>query len=181
MICKDFEYPSRAARRKLWLSLRRTVTGSLSINPGLLVAQDVQNLWRVCEEVCTMPKVCPDSPSASWNVATSHMPLALRRVGIGYGRNFAYSPQRIQAPNNRYRLLHKVGEVEPLIHITAGEVRKIIWRNIISRFGVPYAIISDNGTQFLGKAIQALCKKHNITIIQLNCGLSTRERASRGI
>lgn len=37
-------------------------------------------------------------------------------------------------------------EVEPLVHITTGEVEKFIWRNIISRFGVPYAIISDNDT-----------------------------------
>ncbi|KAH7840417.1 hypothetical protein Vadar_016551 [Vaccinium darrowii] len=55
-------------------------------------------------------------------------------------------------------------EAEPLIHITATEVEQFIWKNIISRFGVPYAIISDNGTQFVAEAIKTLCKKKNIRV-----------------
>ena len=56
-------------------------------------------------------------------------------------------------------------EAEPLITITATDVERFLWKNIISRFGVPYAIISDNGTQFVAEAIEKLCKKHNIRII----------------
>ena len=37
-------------------------------------------------------------------------------------------------------------EAEPLVTITAADVKKFIWKNIVSRFGVPYAIMSDNGT-----------------------------------
>jgi len=39
-------------------------------------------------------------------------------------------------------------EAEALSEITAAAAKHFIWRNIICRFGVPYAIISDNGTQF---------------------------------
>ncbi|KAL0448882.1 UNVERIFIED_CONTAM: hypothetical protein Slati_1444600 [Sesamum latifolium] len=41
-------------------------------------------------------------------------------------------------------------EAEPLARITEGEVLKLIWKNIVCRFGVPREIISDNGRQFQG-------------------------------
>uniref|UniRef100_A0A2N9EQY4 RNA-directed DNA polymerase n=1 Tax=Fagus sylvatica TaxID=28930 RepID=A0A2N9EQY4_FAGSY len=39
-------------------------------------------------------------------------------------------------------------EAEPLARITDSESRKFIWKNIITRFGIPRCLISDNGTQF---------------------------------
>uniref|UniRef100_A0A151UHE5 Retrovirus-related Pol polyprotein from transposon 17.6 n=1 Tax=Cajanus cajan TaxID=3821 RepID=A0A151UHE5_CAJCA len=42
-------------------------------------------------------------------------------------------------------------EAEPLATITAANVQKFVWKNIITRFGIPYAIISDNGLQFTDK------------------------------
>ena len=39
-------------------------------------------------------------------------------------------------------------ETEPLACITDSESRKFIWKNIITRFGIPKCLISDNGTQF---------------------------------
>nr|XP_025678495.1 uncharacterized protein LOC112778389 [Arachis hypogaea] len=39
-------------------------------------------------------------------------------------------------------------EAEPLASITATQCRKFLWRQIITRFGIPEIIISDNGTQF---------------------------------
>nr|XP_025635758.1 uncharacterized protein LOC112729828 [Arachis hypogaea] len=42
-------------------------------------------------------------------------------------------------------------EAEPLASITATQCRKVLWRQIITRFGIPKIIISDNGTQFADK------------------------------
>ncbi|KAL0400703.1 UNVERIFIED_CONTAM: hypothetical protein Slati_4100200 [Sesamum latifolium] len=39
---------------------------------------------------------------------------------------------------------------------------KFIWKNIICRFGIPRVLISDNGTQFQGKAVVAWCKELKI-------------------
>ena len=39
-------------------------------------------------------------------------------------------------------------EAEVVASITTDEVRKFIWRNIITRFGIPRAIIFNNGQQF---------------------------------
>ncbi|XP_025674231.1 uncharacterized protein [Arachis hypogaea] len=42
-------------------------------------------------------------------------------------------------------------EAEPLASITATQCRKFFWRQIITRFGIPEVVISDNGTQFSDK------------------------------
>ncbi|XP_073298471.1 uncharacterized protein [Primulina huaijiensis] len=47
----------------------------------------------------------------------------------------------------------KLVEAEALAKITEQEVLKLIWRNIICRFGVPRRLISDNGRQFQGREI----------------------------
>ena len=45
-------------------------------------------------------------------------------------------------------------EVKPLANIRDVDVKRFIWKNIITRFGVPYALISDNGLQFDSKAFR---------------------------
>ncbi|XP_057758227.1 uncharacterized protein LOC130978282 [Arachis stenosperma] len=47
-------------------------------------------------------------------------------------------------------------EAEPLASITATQCRKFVWRQIITRFGIPEVIISDNGTQFTDKKFREL-------------------------
>ncbi|KAL0458685.1 UNVERIFIED_CONTAM: hypothetical protein Slati_0495700 [Sesamum latifolium] len=49
-------------------------------------------------------------------------------------------------------------EAESLARITAGEVMKFIWKNIVCRFGVHREIVSDNGRQFQGRRIQEWCQ-----------------------
>ena len=48
-------------------------------------------------------------------------------------------------------------EVEPLAHIWENEMKKFMWKNIIIRFGMPQAQVTDNGKQFKGKAFRHLC------------------------
>nr|KYP61723.1 hypothetical protein KK1_016232 [Cajanus cajan] len=42
-------------------------------------------------------------------------------------------------------------EAEPLATIKATNVQKFVWKNIITRFGPPHALISGNGLQFMDK------------------------------
>ena len=42
-------------------------------------------------------------------------------------------------------------------------VIKFLWENIISRFGAPRAIISDNGSHFCNWAFEALMRKYSIS------------------
>ena len=41
-------------------------------------------------------------------------------------------------------------------------MKKFMWRNIITWFGVPYALISKNGTQFDSKAFRRYCSELRI-------------------
>ncbi|XP_028076658.1 uncharacterized protein LOC114278742 [Camellia sinensis] len=56
----------------------------------------------------------------------------------------------------------KWGEAEPLATIKEKDVKKFVWQNIITRFGIPKALISDNGTQFDGKLFRRFCKELKI-------------------
>ena len=53
-------------------------------------------------------------------------------------------------------------EAEPLITIEDKDVKKFVWKNVITRFGFPYAIISDNGAQFVGELFSSFCAEHRI-------------------
>ncbi|KAK4403109.1 hypothetical protein Sango_1051600 [Sesamum angolense] len=48
-------------------------------------------------------------------------------------------------------------EAEPLSRISEKEIIKFVWKNIICRFGIPRAFITDNGTQFQGKEFKRWC------------------------
>ncbi|XP_025670061.1 uncharacterized protein [Arachis hypogaea] len=42
-------------------------------------------------------------------------------------------------------------EAEPLANISSANCRKFLWEQVISRFGIPKIVVSDNGTQFSDK------------------------------
>nr|XP_029145797.1 uncharacterized protein LOC114924690 [Arachis hypogaea] len=46
---------------------------------------------------------------------------------------------------------HHIGEADPLATISSSNCRKFMWRQVITRFGIPEVVISDNGTQFTDK------------------------------
>ena len=48
-------------------------------------------------------------------------------------------------------------EAEPLANIRDVDAKRFFWRNIVTRFGVPHTLISDNGLQFGSKAFQKYC------------------------
>ena len=41
-------------------------------------------------------------------------------------------------------------------------MKKFVWRNIVTRFGVPYALVFDNETQFDNKAFKRYCSELGI-------------------
>jgi len=51
----------------------------------------------------------------------------------------------------------KCVEAEAVVSITEREVRKFIWKNIITRFGIPRAMVFDNGRQFKTNKLWDYC------------------------
>ena len=54
-------------------------------------------------------------------------------------------------------------EAEPLSNIRDVDAKKFVWKNIVSRFGVPHALISDNGLHFDSKMFRKYCGELGIT------------------
>ena len=53
-------------------------------------------------------------------------------------------------------------EVESLANIRDVDAKKFVWKNIVTRFGVPHTLISDNGLQFDSKAFKRYCSELGI-------------------
>ena len=54
-------------------------------------------------------------------------------------------------------------EAEPLANIRDVDIKKFVWENIITCFGIPYSLILDNGLQFDSKSFRRYCCELGIT------------------
>ena len=54
-------------------------------------------------------------------------------------------------------------EAEPLANIRDVDAKRFVWKNIVTRFGVPHVLISDNGLQFDRKIFRSYCSELGIT------------------
>ena len=48
-------------------------------------------------------------------------------------------------------------EAEPLANIRGVDVKRFVWKSIVTRLGVPHTLISDNGLQFDSRAFRKYC------------------------
>lgn len=72
------------------------------------------------------------------------------------------------AGNKKYLLVGtgyftKWVEAEALANIRDVDVQKFVWKNIVTCFGIPHTLISDNGLQFDSKAFRSYCSELGIT------------------
>ena len=56
----------------------------------------------------------------------------------------------------------KWGEAEALANIRDIDIKKFVWKNIITRFGVSNSLISNNRLQFGSKAFREFCSDFGI-------------------
>jgi hypothetical protein len=53
-------------------------------------------------------------------------------------------------------------EVEPLVNITAKTVQRFLWKNVVCRYGIPHAFVTDNGKQFDCEPFRKWCAELHI-------------------
>ncbi|KAM2686309.1 hypothetical protein EV2_009210 [Malus domestica] len=58
----------------------------------------------------------------------------------------------------------KWAEVEPLAIITEAKIENFVWKNILCRFGIPNARVTDNRRQFDNNKFRMFCSKFNINL-----------------
>ena len=56
----------------------------------------------------------------------------------------------------------KWAEAEALANIRDVDTKKFVWRNIVTNFGVPESLVSDNGLQFDSKTFCKFCSDLDI-------------------
>ncbi|XP_076882850.1 uncharacterized protein LOC143531435 [Bidens hawaiensis] len=73
-------------------------------------------------------------------------------------------------------------EAKPLRTITGERIKRFVWENIVCRFGLPYAIISDNGKQFANNPFREWCLqlkiKQTFASVALLQAIGQMERAN---
>ena len=102
-------------------------------------------------------------PGGVLNPLTSPWPFAQWRLDI-------VGPFSRVTGNRRWLLVGtnyftKWVEVESLSNIRNVDAKRFVWRNIVTRFGVPHTLILDNGLQFDSKALRRYCGELGITNI----------------
>ncbi|XP_059438049.1 uncharacterized protein LOC132170910 [Corylus avellana] len=53
-------------------------------------------------------------------------------------------------------------EVEALVNITAKSIEKFLWKNVVCRYGIPHAFVTDNGKQLDCDSFKEWCAKLHI-------------------
>ena len=61
-----------------------------------------------------------------------------------------------------HRVLYKMGRGHPFEKATGAAVANFIRNHIITRFGIPRRLISDNGTPFINKDMKRLTEAYHI-------------------
>ena len=56
-------------------------------------------------------------------------------------------------------------EAKPLANIRDVDAKKFVWKNIVTPFGLPHSLISDNGLQFDKKDFRRYCCELGVTNI----------------
>ena len=101
-----------------------------------------------------MPKIFPKHSSTRGCPQSFISPWPFAQWGLDIVEPFPKV-----AENKRWLLVGmdyftKWFEVEPLANIRDVDAKRFLWKNIVTRFGIPHALISDNGLQFDSKAFR---------------------------
>ena len=77
-------------------------------------------------------------------------------------------------PGN-HRVFYKMGRSYPFEKATRAVVTNFIWEHIITGFGTPKRLISDNGTPFINRDMKNLTEAYCIKAWKVHTILSTRK------
>jgi hypothetical protein len=124
-----------------------------------MMNQESMDMVRRCDKCQRFAKL-QTKPPAELSSVSSPWPFAQWGVDI-------VGPMPTGKANCRFLVVivdyfTKWAEAGPLMTITTGAIKNFLWKAIICRFGIPYALITDNGTQFDCKPFQEWCDELKI-------------------
>ena len=129
-------------------SYRSSSISKKGLETGILLAYNTQRRNRPSKEVQNLPRARQDLTPPIRTLNVNHKPLALPTMGFGYTGTSAPGKSQCKFIIVTVDYFTKWAEAEPLATITEQKIRNFVWRAIICRFGIPRALVSDNGKQF---------------------------------
>jgi transposase InsO family protein len=88
--------------------------------------------------------------------------LALLTIQGRYSGTFTPRKRGVQFAVVVANYFTKWVEVEALVNITARSIKRFLWKNVVCRYGIPYAFVTNNGKQFDCDSFQKCCAKLHI-------------------
>ena len=119
-------------------------------------ATDLVKRCRICQEHAKISRL-PAEPLTS---VTSPWPF--QQWGLDILRPLPMGKDQCKFIIVAVDYFTKWAEAEPLATITKQKIRNFVWRAIICRFGVPRALVSDNGKQFDNAKFRDFCAELGI-------------------
>ncbi|XP_057452459.1 uncharacterized protein LOC130744287 [Lotus japonicus] len=123
------------------------------------IRKDCAEFVRKCER-CQVFADLPRAPPEQLATISSPWPFAIWGVDLVGPFPTARSQMKFILVAVDYFI--KWVEVEPLASITAAKTTSFYWKRIVCRFGLPRAIVSDNGTQFASNQTKEFCEEMGI-------------------
>nr|GEY00955.1 reverse transcriptase domain-containing protein [Tanacetum cinerariifolium] len=121
-----------------------------------MLQRDARTLIRTCQD-CQVHKPVPRNPQQKLTPITAPWPFY--KWGIDIAGPFSEGPGKVIFLIVAMDYFTKWIEAIPVATITGNQIKKIMWDNVVCRFGLPEEIISDNGKQFRDDPFKDWCEK----------------------
>ena len=119
-------------------------------------ATDLVKKCRICQELAKISRL-PSEPLTS---ITSPWPF--QQWGLDILGPLPFGKGQCKFIIVAVDYFTKWAEAEPLASITEQKIHNFVWRAIICRFGIPRALVSDNGKQFDNTKFRNFCAELGI-------------------
>ena len=146
----------------MWKSHRNSGIGGKSLEARVLLAHNAQRHNRAGQKVHSLSRACQNLLSPIRATDVSYKPLAFSSMGVGHIGTPAHWKGLMQIYRHSSGYFTKWAEAETLATITEQKVRNFVWRSIVCRFGIPRALVSDNGKQFDNPKFRDFCAELGI-------------------
>lgn len=117
--------------------------------------KDAELYAKKCDK-CQKHSSIPHMPAEALSAITSPWPFAQWGMDIVGPLPAAAAQKKFLLVTTDY--FSKWVEAEAYASIKDKDVTKFIWKNIVCRFGIPKAIVADNGPQFGSIAFKAFLR-----------------------
>ena len=132
------------------------------LKAGILLAHDTQRRNRPGQEMQDLPGARQDLTPPIGALDVSHKPLTFPTMGLDILGPLPLGKGQCKFIIVAVDYFTKWAEAEPLATITEQKIRNFVWRAIICRFGIPRALVSDNGKQFDNSKFRDFCAELGI-------------------